>query len=88
MEAFGDLVVSVVKAAKATQPRVAIFGEGVNLLWTQGNVEAAIQIENLCNQLANLYDIDILCGYSLTYARADKHFFQRICAEHSAVYTG
>lgn len=87
MEAFDHLVLSAAKAAKTTHPRVAIFGEGVNLLWTQGNTEAMIQIEKLASQLTKLHDIDILCGYFLTDAPADKHIFQRICAEHSAVYT-
>lgn len=88
MEAFHQLVAPAVKAAKATHPRVAIFGECVNLLWAEGNADAAIQMEKLGNRLTTLYDVDILCGYSLTHSPADKNTFERICAEHSAVYTG
>lgn len=89
MQAFGDLIMTSVKATKVENPRVAIFGECVHLLWEQGNAEAAIQMEKLGNQLANKYDVDILCGYSLDgfHRRMDVHIYQRICAEHSAVHS-
>ena len=88
LKLFGDLVVTASKAAKADQARVVIFGEMCNLLWAQGNAEAAIQIEKLGNQLVQTYDLDILCGYSLgSVQRMDSHDLQRICAEHSAVHS-
>jgi DNA-binding NarL/FixJ family response regulator len=89
MQAFGDLIMTAAKAAKVENPRVAIFGECVHLLWEQGNAEAAIQMEKLGNQLANKYDVDILCGYSVDrfHRIMDDHIYQRICAEHSAVHS-
>jgi hypothetical protein len=61
----------------------------LRVLWAQGNAEAAIQVEKLGNQLVKTYDMDILCGYSLSHVQGgmDSHIFQRICAEHSAVYS-
>ena len=81
--------VPMAKAAKAENPRVAIFGECVHLLWAQGNTEAAIQMEQLGNQLANKYDVDILCGYSVDRLRhmMNDLVYHRICAEHSAVHS-
>ena len=89
LKLFGDLIVTVAKAAKGEQARVAVFGEGVQLLWAQGNAEAAIQVEKLGNELSKIYDIDILCGYSLGSVQGgmDTHILQRIRAEHSAVYS-
>jgi DNA-binding NarL/FixJ family response regulator len=86
---LGDLIVTASKAATGKQARVAIFGECVHLLWAQGNAEAAIQLEKLGNQLAKMYDVDILCGYSLGSVEGgmEDHIFQQICAEHSAVYS-
>jgi len=86
LKLFGDLVARGTKAAK--EERVAIFGECVHLLWAQGNAEAAIQVERLGNQLAKVYDVGILCGYSpkAVQGRMDADIFKRICAEHSAVY--
>ena len=88
VEAFGNLILTAEKAAKAEYPRVAVYGEGVHLLWAQGKAEAAIQVEKLCNWLTRLYDVDIFCGYSLESVPGgmDSHLFEQIRAEHSAVY--
>jgi len=87
LELLGDLTVTAKEAAKGA--RVSIFGEGVNLLWAQGNAEAAIQIEKLASKLTQIHDVDILCGYSLSSVQGgmDDHIFQQICAEHSAAYS-
>jgi DNA-binding NarL/FixJ family response regulator len=84
---LGSLIATAAEAAKGEQARVAVFGECVHLLWEQGNAEAAIQMEKLGNQLAEAYDVDILCGYSLSCVQGgmDSDIFHRICAEHSVV---
>jgi DNA-binding NarL/FixJ family response regulator len=89
VELFGSLIATAAEAAKVEKARVAVFGECVHLLWAQGNAEAAIQIEKLTNQLAQTYDVDILCGYSMDGVPGgmDSHIFQRICAEHSVVHS-
>jgi DNA-binding NarL/FixJ family response regulator len=86
---FGSLIATAAEAAKGEQSRVAVFGESVHLLWAQGNAEAAIRVERLTNQIAKTYDVDILCGYSLSSVQGgmDSRIFERICAEHSAVYS-
>ena len=86
-EALRDLIFKAAKAVNRERPRVAMFGECVHLLWSQGNVEAAIQFETIGNRLTRSYDVDILCGYSLESAPfgMDKTILQRICMEHSAV---
>jgi len=87
LELFGDLIVTVAEAAKGEQARVAVFGEGVQLLWARGNADAAIRVERLTNRIAKTYDVDILCGYCMGTVQGgmDSHVFQRICEEHSAV---
>jgi hypothetical protein len=89
LKLFGDLIVTVAKAAKG-EHGVAVFGECVHLLWAQGNAEAAIRVERLTNQMAKTYNVDILCGYSLGSFQdeRDSHIFQRIRAEHSVVHSG
>jgi DcmR-like sensory protein len=87
-EAFKNLIESASKAATAERPRVAIFGESVALLWSEGKKEAAIRLEQLGNDLAKTRKVDILCAYpSRLHIREDKHFFGPICAEHSAVHS-
>lgn len=87
LQGFGQLISQAADAAKTEHPRVAVFGEGPDLLWKQGNIKAAIQDEKLGNQLASTYAVDILCGYSLNNVRgvAAVDVLQQICAEHTAL---
>jgi CheY-like chemotaxis protein len=75
----GNLIAAT-KPARVTR-RVAICGECSSILWAQGNADAAIQVEHLCNQLAKRYEMDILCGFSLSsfYGEEDKQVFEKIC---------
>ena len=89
LKLLGDLIETAAKATKGQQARVAIFGEMCHLLWAQGNAEAAIQVEKLGNQLVKTYDVDILCGYSLSSVQGwmKSPIYEKICADHSAVYS-
>jgi hypothetical protein len=87
LEAFNKLIDSALRAAKAKHPRVAIFGEGVALLWAEGKREATIRLEQLGNELAKDRKVDILCAYPFSlHIQEDKHSFERISAEHSTVH--
>jgi DNA-binding NarL/FixJ family response regulator len=87
-EGFRNLVEAASKVAKARHPRVAICGEGVALLWAEGMTEAAIRLEQLGNDLARTYNVDILCAYPFSlHIQEDELAFGAICAEHSAVYS-
>jgi DNA-binding NarL/FixJ family response regulator len=73
-------------AGNGPRRRVAACGEGVSILWAQGNPAAAIQLERLWNQLAENFDMDILCGYALNVqCQPGNDVYDRICAEHTAV---
>jgi len=84
---LGNLVAEATEVARGEEARVAIFGECVELLCAQGNLEAAIQVEKLGNQLAKEHDLDILCGYNLRTVHSSSHISEQICAEHSAAYS-
>jgi DNA-binding NarL/FixJ family response regulator len=89
LEGFSNLIATAAKAAKAEPARVAIFGEGVALLWAKGKRDATIRLEQLGNDLAKTHDVDILCAYPLSsfLGEEDKQVFKTICAEHSAAYS-
>jgi hypothetical protein len=59
----------------------------VPLLWAEGRVDAAIRLEQLLNQLATIYEFDLLCAYELSsfHGKENGHVFENICAQHSAV---
>jgi DNA-binding NarL/FixJ family response regulator len=88
-EVVGGLVSGAAKAGKGEHSRVAMWGECGPLLWAEGKVDAAIRLEQLLNQLATIYEFDLLCAYPLSsfHGEEDEQVFQGICAEHSAVYS-
>jgi DNA-binding NarL/FixJ family response regulator len=88
-DALGNLIQTAQATVKGGRPRVAIFGEGTALLCEQGNLDAAVELEKLCTEAAKQYEVNILCAYSVVSLEggAGGHTFQRLCAEHSAVYT-
>lgn len=87
LKIVSDLIVIASRAAKGEHPRVAACGECAPLLWAEGRTEAAVQLEHLWGEIANTYDVDILCGYVMeSFQREpERHVYERICAEHSAV---
>jgi DNA-binding NarL/FixJ family response regulator len=63
---FGGIrgfIEAATKAANAEQPRVVVCGEGVATLRAEGKVDAAIRLEQLCDELAKTHKVDVLCAY-------------------------
>ncbi len=87
LKVAGDLVTAAAKGAKGEHPRVAACGECAPILWAQGKPDAAVQLEHLCDEIAKISNMDILCGYVLNSFQREQenHIYERICAEHSAV---
>ena len=82
-----DLIVAASKWKNDERLRVAICGECAPILWAEGKADAAIRLEELWDEVAKAYDVDILCGYSQETLRCDEdsYPFRRICEEHSTV---
>jgi DNA-binding NarL/FixJ family response regulator len=72
-------------AAQTEHPRIAILGECVGLLYAEGNLDAALSLESIGNDLIKTHNVDILCAYPLLNSD-DEHALKGICAEHTAVY--
>ena len=84
---MGDQIVLAAKATKAKHPRIAACGEMAPTLWAQGRADAAIQVEQVTDEIAKTCNVDILCGYVLNSFQREQesHIYQRICAEHATV---
>jgi signal transduction histidine kinase len=84
---MGYLLSSAQSAAQDNSQRLVLFGEMVALLWADGNIDAAIQLEQLWNELGRAHAFELHCGYSMkSFAReAHSQAFLNICAEHSHV---
>jgi DNA-binding NarL/FixJ family response regulator len=88
-ESFSRLILTASKAAKAEHPRVVICCECKGALWAEGKTDAAIQLEQCCNDLAKAHEIDFLCAYPISASHdvEDEGEFRIICSEHSAVHS-
>ena len=81
LEAINGVRAAAAKAGNA-HSRVAFCGERAGRLWAAGRTAEAVQLEQLCGELA--HDVDILCVYPVPYAKDDQAL-TRVCAEHTAV---
>ena len=66
---------------------VLAFGEMVDLLWRRANLEGALRLEELWNELAHVYNFSLLCAYSLDSFVHDAHDapLRAICNQHAHV---
>ena len=85
LEGLRALIDDASNATGIEFPRVAICGECVALLCANGELDAAVTIEQTGNDLVEAHDVDILCAYPLPRWRDDDLTFGRVCAQHSAV---
>jgi len=67
--------------------RVAVFGEMVALLWAEKNFRAALQLEQLWNELGRTHSFYLRCAYPASGFQDEQKGepYAAICAEHSAV---
>jgi hypothetical protein len=63
---------------------IRIYGQMVDVLWKEGNREAAIRLEMLWNELAVSKAFSLLCGYAMGSFYKDVQFGE-ICRQHSHV---
>jgi signal transduction histidine kinase len=86
-EVMGSVLGRAAAAAIGKTPHIAAFGEMVALLWTEGNTEAAVRLEQLWNDLARMYPLSLRCAYPMSGFNREDHgdSFLKICAEHSHV---
>jgi len=74
------------QAAQAGAP-VHVFGEMVALLWDVGQVNAAIEVEAMWNELAAQYSFSLLCSYPADVVRGDRQqdALAEVCRVHTSV---
>ena len=75
------------RASRCKYPRTSYFGQMVALLWRDGEREAAIQLEQLWNDLARSCDFSLICAYPMDlFSRQDQgQGFVDVCGQHSDV---
>ena len=87
---WADNVIRAARTASTGQSRrISICGECAPILLGQGKADAAIQLERLWDIVAEIHEVDILCGYSCVPLRRAENspIFESIRAAHSAEYS-
>jgi hypothetical protein len=76
-----------VRAAAAAGRPIRAYGEIVALLWAEGHVVAALELEALWNALALEVEFSLYCAYPLASVEGegDVDAFHEVCRQHSAV---
>ena len=74
------------RAATAGRP-IRIFGEMVSLLWDEGLVSAAIEVEAMWNELGDRYPFSLLCAYpaQLVCCVHQLDAVTQVCGAHAEV---
>lgn len=63
---FTDVVGGELQRVQARYPRVRAFGEMVAVLWSNGQSTAALELEELWNELLGHHPFSLLCAYPLS----------------------
>ena len=83
--AFDRLIGGLVRSAAAAGRPVLAYGEMVALLWDDGLVNAAVQLEALWNELGRRHSFSLFCGYRAASVGHDIGAFAEVCRLHQAI---
>jgi hypothetical protein len=77
----------LIREAGASGRPVRVYGEMVALLWEAGQVNAAIEVEALWNELAARLPFSLMCGYRAESVCGDDDAvaLEEVCGLHSVV---
>jgi signal transduction histidine kinase/ActR/RegA family two-component response regulator len=84
---FHTYMGGVISSVTDGRTRVRAFGEMVALLWTEGNHAAAIQLEELWNELQKAHSFSLFCAYPMN-GLGGEQFIEptgNVCKVHSRV---
>ena len=84
---FASLMGGVLDGAASSGGPVRAFGEMVALLWDAGNIDAAIELESMWNDLAAQHSFALFCAYAMCSLETsgDLAATKQVCDRHSEV---
>lgn len=85
---FEANVGAIVRESLAGSTGLTAYGEMVALLWSDGNVLGALDLEELWNTLQTHAGFSLLCAYPADNAHEASWGVPAICSSHSAVFGG
>jgi anti-sigma regulatory factor (Ser/Thr protein kinase) len=84
---FDEVIGGLVRTAAESGRPVRAYGEMVALLWDEGNVLGAIELERLWNELARELPFSLFCSYPAGSVAGSEHAeaLHQVCHMHSSV---
>jgi len=84
---FDKLIGELVREAAAGDRPVRAYGEIVALMWADGYVTAALELESMWNGLGRDVDFSLYCAYPNALVGDERHAasVHEVCRQHSAV---
>jgi len=84
---FNEFMGGVIASVTDGRPRISAFGEMVALLWAEGNHAAAIQLEELWNDLQKTHSFSLFCAYPMNGLGGERFVEATgsVCKVHSRV---
>jgi len=83
--AFDRVIGTVIAAAGAGGRPVRAFGEMVALLWDDGLVSEALQLEAMWEELGGRHPFSLFCGYRTDAVTRDMDAFAEVCRLHGEI---
>ena len=76
----------LIRQAAGTGQPVRIYGEMVALLWDDGLVNTAIEVEAMWNEIGGQYSFSLLCAYPAQSVNGSRHHdaLAEVCRAHAA----
>lgn len=86
-EKFQNSIGRILKDFKVRYPRIRAFGEMVDLLWEENNLEGALKLEEMWTDLNKKTEFSLLCGYSSHKFKNKMNVeaLNAICAAHTHI---
>ena len=88
LAAFDRVIGTLIRRAGAAGRPVRAFGEMVALLWDDGLVNAAVQLEAMWEELGGKHPFSLFCGYRTDAVTRDMVAFAEVCRLHEEVVGG
>jgi|GEM_PF-1668468 len=86
---FHATVGAAIESTRRSAPHTIVraYGEMVDLLWKDGNVDGAVELEALWNELGRTQRFTLLCAYAMSNFSEEAHGsrFADICHQHEHV---
>jgi DcmR-like sensory protein/histidine kinase-like protein len=85
-EVIGGLVGrSLTRRSLSARRPLRVYGEVVALLWDEGDIEAAAELEQLWNRLCDREAFNLLCTYPTPREPEQLQALREVCRSHSSV---